>query len=272
MKLPVSILTLPAVFLSILVISCQSNPGSTDNQLTGTLTGNVEVFNQYGVLQDDMSGVTVEAEGTSLSGITESDGSWRIENLPTGTYVIKATREGYTEDKSFGYQFVGGGTAHFRLMRIGQIPTFQLDSLAARFVSTTRTDTIIHIEDAIYDTTYVKKTDPHLRAMGEVDHSPPAEGDMALKFFVGRTPDVSDEQGTYLSSLSLSLMQDYEFDFDLEDWVEALELQSGETIYLIAYPVVYTNHALGYYDPVRQTYVDIGTSDNPSRVIRLDIP
>ena len=56
----------------------------------------------------DRSGVTVSIQGTSISTITDSLGQWTINGVPTGSYTITETKQGYGMTEQQGFQFVGG--------------------------------------------------------------------------------------------------------------------------------------------------------------------
>ena len=57
---------------------------------SATLTGRVTDETQEGLI-----GATVLLEGTTIGGITDIDGSYRIENIPSGTYNVLFTYVGY---------------------------------------------------------------------------------------------------------------------------------------------------------------------------------
>jgi outer membrane receptor for ferrienterochelin and colicin len=57
----------------------------------GTLKGKVI----DAVSKEPMVGVIIKIEGTELGAVSKSDGSFKIENIPAGTYTLRATFVGY---------------------------------------------------------------------------------------------------------------------------------------------------------------------------------
>lgn len=108
------------VFTMLILISCgnnsnsPTNPGSTDN----FLTGKVVLYNdEYGNTVQSHEGVHVEVSmGSSVyTAQTDSSGKWIIRNIPTGIYNIVVTKEGYdtlsnnTTNRMSNVQYVGVG-------------------------------------------------------------------------------------------------------------------------------------------------------------------
>jgi hypothetical protein len=81
----------------------------------------------------DASGVTVTFEGSGLSTTTDSTGFWRIDSLPTRTYDITYSKQGYGTVRQYGYSFVGGGATlmyewHFTIAPITEVTITALDA------------------------------------------------------------------------------------------------------------------------------------------------
>lgn len=108
--------------VSLIFIGCgKEGPTGPPGTVTpGTLQGVVEVWEDYQYSSHnstvDPSGVTVSLEGTPYSGVTGTDGSYRIENIPGGVYTVlvhkdSASVDGYGTMKYFNF-FIGGGTSY----------------------------------------------------------------------------------------------------------------------------------------------------------------
>jgi hypothetical protein len=89
------------------VLGCKTT--TTTPEVTGDLRGTVGLFDSHGNLVADKSGVRIEAEGTSHSAISDSLGNWTIHDLPTRTYSVSFSKEGYGTMKNTSFSFVGGG-------------------------------------------------------------------------------------------------------------------------------------------------------------------
>jgi hypothetical protein len=123
---------LVAFALAFIIAACQQAPveyvhqvdtlyirDTLTNTLTGTLHGTARVFGPYGLVADN-SGITVAMEGTAISATTDSAGNWTMHNLPTGSYNIIYSREGFEPYRIFGYYFVAGADSYLLLPDVGQ--------------------------------------------------------------------------------------------------------------------------------------------------------
>ncbi len=71
----------------------------------GSISGNVNLTNT-----SDNSGVTVDVLGTQRSTVTNTDGSYQLNNLPEGTYNIRAHKPGYNFGDASGITVIEGDT------------------------------------------------------------------------------------------------------------------------------------------------------------------
>jgi hypothetical protein len=103
---------LVGIVASVMLFGCKGADGPqgpAGTALTGTLYGKVQAYDSFGNYLGYMSGVTVNAEGTSYSATTDSLGVFGIGGLPTGTYTLTFAKAGYGTNKITQVQFVGGG-------------------------------------------------------------------------------------------------------------------------------------------------------------------
>jgi hypothetical protein len=109
--------------LSVLVLllvaagcSDSNNSATTSsggNELTGDLIGKVTLYDYNGIVLANKSGALVQIEGTSYSAVTDSNGDWLIHNLPTRTYSLSISKDGYLPYHDYSYAFLGGGTTRY---------------------------------------------------------------------------------------------------------------------------------------------------------------
>jgi hypothetical protein len=228
------LIVIPALLLG----SCKSDPGSPGGTLVGNLHGRLMLYDQCGDTVADRSGVTVAIEGTRYSTRTGADGTWTIKDLPTGTYVVSITKDDFSTDKYFGYQFVGGGEAYFGSYYLYQLPAWTITNLAARI------DTVENGSGTSF---------------------------VILSASLAGCSDVHYYPRFYLSDRSTVSPTDYKAFKDFEGrnsglpqaWITSNELHDfgfakGTTVYMVAYP----DNGSRYYDPI--TGKDVRTGYDPS--------
>lgn len=105
MKTNILLLTLLVAALT----SCNNDTPSSQ-QTTGTITGNVVLYDTHANLVADRSNVLVQAEGTSYSTHTDASGNWTL-TVPDGEYSVAFTKDTYATYKNTSFTFTGGDTA-----------------------------------------------------------------------------------------------------------------------------------------------------------------
>jgi hypothetical protein len=122
MKIQASILI---IFAIAIIGGCKSSTTAVDSN-TGTLRGNVALFNASGDTLSNYAGATVQIQGTSFNGTSNAAGDWEIDNVPAGVYNVSMTKTGFDTLIISQYQFSGAGTSFMLSNAIQAIP---LDSL-----------------------------------------------------------------------------------------------------------------------------------------------
>ena len=131
--------TIFIVFLaSGLLFSCTKEALVPD--LEGSLTGYVYTFDEFANMLPDRSGVLVAARG--LKGyvtFTDQNGRFEFRNLPTGTYQLKFSKEGFGTLIQEGIKHLGGtpttlglsfaGSVNSSAFFIYQIPETEISDL-----------------------------------------------------------------------------------------------------------------------------------------------
>lgn len=209
------------------MVGCVGEKGPTGPPITGSLRGFVDLRNANGYEQEDKSGVLISVEGTPHNAISSDSGVWTLENLPIGTYNIRAEKQGYATAWRYGVTFIGNGTGFFGTFGMTAKPLFEMSNLEG----TTRRDTIRLRWDVSY------------RGI---------EGDTRMAmFFVGADSSVNETD--YRAAFAL--------DFDASwpgtiwrlrphyytSWLKPFA--SGDTIHLAAYPAPRFYYYSAYVDP-----------------------
>lgn len=81
------------LFISLIFISLALNLFAQDNQKTGMISG--RVIDQ--VNKKPLPGVTVKILGTNKGAISQSNGKFKIENIPADVYAVQFTSIGYSK-------------------------------------------------------------------------------------------------------------------------------------------------------------------------------
>jgi hypothetical protein len=89
---------------TILLLLCGLFTLSVWGQKTGAITGRVIDKNT----KEELIGATIAIEGTDLGTSTEIDGSYRLENIPTGSYNVVASYVGYMDETQFNIVVTSG--------------------------------------------------------------------------------------------------------------------------------------------------------------------
>jgi hypothetical protein len=100
-------------FVVIVLYCCGASIGCKESAVsalpTGTWRGQLYLSDSVGGVFKDASGTTVELEGTIWHQVTDTGGYFTFRSIPTGTYVVRASRPGFAPLRATGQSFVGGG-------------------------------------------------------------------------------------------------------------------------------------------------------------------
>jgi hypothetical protein len=109
-----------ALVLLLALAGCSADT-ITEPLPTGTMVGKAM---RYSVKEPifDHSGTRVTLEGTSFETITDRNGEWRIDGVPTRTHTVIYQRDGYGLMKQPMVTFVGGGVLRVQTVNLTAIP------------------------------------------------------------------------------------------------------------------------------------------------------
>ncbi len=131
------LLALALMVPALLEFGCKGKDGAAGPtgpagpSFTGTMAGNVVLYNEDHSLVADKRGVTVSVEGTSISGQTDSTGKFVLNGVPTGIYNIVGSKGGYGTSKIVAVQFIGSGTSSVGRLYLDQMPGYNVATLTA---------------------------------------------------------------------------------------------------------------------------------------------
>jgi hypothetical protein len=211
--------------------------------------GEVTLLKDGQVLQD-RSGVNVQVRGTDISTLTDSNGAWELNGLPTRTYDITFSKEGFGEYKDFAFPFVAGGINKYRLnIILSKIPN------------------CVPVMDSVFSTENRIKIYSHLPCATP-------ETDAYVAYYFGRTPDVSSAPGTHFFVRVAGGTGDQRLEGQLvssfwRDNGPFVGLTKADTIYVIAYALG-ANH--GTIDPLTREVIFASISPIASNVLSFQWP
>jgi hypothetical protein len=209
-------LLLPVALLLCGIPACQQAPTAA-SVMTGTLKGGVTLFDQNLAPTTDGSGVTVTFEGSGYSTTTDSTGLWTMDGLPTGTYDITYSRQGYGSIRQFGFPFVGGGTEYMTGWHWVLVPTTQV--------------TISSIDPVLAEERLQLSITPTVTATQQV-HSP-----VFIMISRSASSSIDNRTGawTYENDIAVNSASTLNLSFD--EIRSAYGFQSGDTLYIKVYAV-----------------------------------
>ncbi len=246
----------PALFACLLIAlmpgcdSLKGPEGPTRPVLTGDVIGFAYLRDTSSLPLADNSGITVSAEGTNVSAVTDSAGRWVLSNLATGTYTLVFSKAGYGTMKKPAYQFVGGGQAWVGTMYLFRKAGYGVTGLAA----------------------YVSAG--YIFVSGSLSGTLPT-GTRLVRIFAGPKASVTSDPGNYLFSFSINLSGTIFSGLMMSpDLLFANGFHYGQPAYFVAYG----DNALsaGGFD----SYLDMSTNRRwypylnpvPSNVVSVVLP
>ncbi len=97
------------ILLSLLLSACDKSE-IIELDLEGTLKGDIYLYDEQGNQLVDRENISIIIDGSDplISTTTDIDGYYEINKIPTGTYNIIVSKEGYGDYQSQGFKIVGG--------------------------------------------------------------------------------------------------------------------------------------------------------------------
>lgn len=239
---------LSAIIVCILLLFNSCTEQATYEGLTGRIFGSVSLMDGYS-WQSDCSGAEILFEGNNSVRkiISDEEGKFSIDDLESGSYNIIYSKEGYTEHKRVGFQFVGGNIAY----PLGGVALYKLRNM--------KIDSF-RLEKPEYLSITVR-----LNVTATISYQDePGWADFI--FYMSDSPDVSYRN--YVSSFRLSGVST---EMKFPKTIDTLQFPVGSDFYMICYPA--WPHYQGYTDINTGCYIITSVSPNcPSDVASIVIP
>jgi len=231
----------------LIFISCEGAEGPAGPTLRGDLIGNFNlVFDQFGEPMTDKGSIEVLVEGTTpeKKTLTDAEGKFIIEDLPTGTYNLVFSKIGFQTLKIFSLQFVGGAVPlYYGAPTLSELSTTSLEEFSA-------------------EATDENNSNPDQYTMVKFSHTitPVSTQDSPrnLVAFMHTSPDVSNSVYTH----QINLTDDISI-------IRFNKIASRTKLYAIAYVAPVNCNA--YFDPLQVKYINSCLGEN-SPVVEFTIP
>ncbi|HET6513140.1 MAG TPA: carboxypeptidase-like regulatory domain-containing protein [Candidatus Kapabacteria bacterium] len=234
-----SLIRLASLAFIVLIAGCTTET-ITEPLPTGTMVGRAFLHKLKEPVYDH-SGIRVTIEGTAFSTMTDKNGDWRIDDLPTRTYTVVYEHEGFGLMKQPMVSFIGGGVVRVQSVSMSAIPKCGTVFDAVRQIDT------FYIEAHAHAT--CSELDSMIGFINEYivfvfSNSPDVSADPSKHKFAQLT-STPQPRGTATAMLSKQQIEQY--------------LDINDSIYIAAYNVGGT----GWIDPL--TDRTIYTSWHPDR-------
>jgi len=227
--------------------------------LTGSVKGNAyirkESVGQYTVFKQ--KGIKVQIENTDFSTLTDEEGEYFFDNIPSGTYNFLYSLNGYGDMKKCGVQIIGNSDYPIDLGEnesgikpeeciLSPISTTIATNLTVEYNGTDvifKTDISPQPNDTIHSGVFLCIHDNENVAF-----------DNSLDFY----PSIG-----WGASNTVTVTKEM-----LEKWVEGFN--PSKTYYAIAYG--YSGVYSYYFDPEKGSYVYRGINPTPTNVVSFKVP
>jgi hypothetical protein len=238
------------IALALLLVAC--NLDSQNLGLSGNMIGYVVLHDLNGFTLQEDTGITLAVEGGGYTIVTNTDsaGEWEIAGLTTGSYNIIVSKSGFGTYKLLDFQFAGGGQAHIGTIDLYQIPPLSVTGLS----------------DSV--------ADGALLINGSFSGTLPSAQNAHAYVFLGKSPTVSSDPGTYLTYLPVensSNGRTFSVNYG-NDTTRLLNagFATGQTVYVVAYGSSF--NPIGYIDSTTNRAVFTGLNPVPSNLDSFTVP
>lgn len=243
---------LAAFVLLLGILSGCEESESAQFSLEGTIEGEVRTINELGIETSDQANVQVQLRGEAdkvlLSTTTDEEGKYVLKHIPSGTYNMVITKDGYGEFQNQGIMVVGGDEPLFINGSLFEKSKTIITDLSASTVSSNQ----LILKGLVFH--YFSVADLAFNRLGimcffHTDKNPSSDNYLqaGMLYFNG-------ESGSYMEN-SLYLNKDY--------------FPPGSDVYIVAYGSM--KYYWGYYDikSNQNRYTSIG---QPSNIAHVTLP
>jgi hypothetical protein len=240
----------PALILLILIFTgCQKKDEILLPDLKGTIKGSIRTYDEFSNQNNDHENVDVKLEGSIplIYATTDSEGKYELSNIPSGTYNLIVSKEGYGEYQTQGLQIVGGKEPIYYF----SIPILQ------------KSKTIIEnfsLEIADNSEIYLKGTVHHNYIIDEWGIREPS-----IRYFIHYFNNPSAKN--YLQTGTLRFNEVSGSQLNSKILIDRTQFSFGSEIFIILYGC--SSYEFGYFDILSNQYIytSLGIGSNIASII-----
>ena len=234
-------------FLIVILFSgCEKSENLLD--LKGTLKGRIYTLDEFGYQVSDNENILIQLEGSEplISSVTDSTGRYEIKDIPTGTYNLIISKEGYGSNIRQGFQIVGGNEPLYLIGSIIEKSSTLIENLSLEILN----DSEIYLKGIVN----------HNYIIAEWDFNKPT-----IRYFIHDENNPSGDN--YVETFWLRFEGDSGSQLFSRIYIDNKRFPSGSKIYIIAYGYYYFDW--GYFDILANQlkYTTLGKGSNIASII-----
>jgi len=234
---------IPFLILLILLSNCKKDEITL--RLKGTIKGSVETSDEFGNRTNDLANILIQLDGSELiTFLTDSSGEYEINNIPTGTYNLIVSKEGYGDIQLQGMQIVGGDEPIYFSTSIAKKPSTIIEDLSLEVVN----DSVV-MKGIVWHNYSVNVSTgkiPQIRYFMHQDENP-----SVTNYLITEEIDFTGESGTQLT---------------MRLYLNKRIFPSGSKMYIVTYG---SNRRRSFYYDIlsnKLIYPDLGKASNIASV------
>lgn len=202
----------------IFIFSGCDDTETLSQDFVGTLEGQVYLYAETGLLKETHEDVLVQlvCEGNIYSATTNAEGIYKITDIPSGTYNLIFTKNGYGEYQEQGFAVLGGDVPVHHIQDLKEISKTKIENLQVNFINGD-----FLLSGIIY----------HNYVLDKNDNS----GCVPVRFIMYSSPGIEEE--SYLGLVGTLLFKGEsgsEFTYDIHS-----SLPEYDTLYIVAFGINY---------------------------------
>lgn len=233
------------LFILLLLFSSCQETETIQLDLKGSMKGKIYTLNELGLSNNDNENISIRLEGSEplLETTTDIEGKYEIDNIPSGTYNIILSKDGYGSHQIQGMMIVGGDEPIY------------LNYALFEKSKTTIEDLSIEISDNI-----------EVLIKGIVYHNFIEYWDTpTIRYFIHNENNVSSSNYIKTGTIYLDGASGEQMESNI--YIYSDTFKTGDVMYVIAYGCY--GQDFGYYDILsnKNIYTSLGEASNIASIV-----
>ncbi|MBT3210149.1 MAG: carboxypeptidase regulatory-like domain-containing protein [Bacteroidetes bacterium] len=218
------------IIICLSLMSCKKTE-VIELDLTGIIKGEIYTLDEYIFQNNDYQGIFIKLAGSEplITTYTNSSGKYELINIPTGTYDLIISKDGYGEYQIQGIQIVGGDEPIYFNNSLVQKSSTVVENLSLQIMSFSEINMTGIVNHNFYGQTFFYPT---------------------IRYFINNTEGVSNNN--YIQTEEICFFEESGMQFTSQIAISKNLYPSGSKIYIIAYGCHL--HDNGYYDIMSNQY------------------